>query len=127
MRIALLALLLAACPGKPADHPKAADDSALRIKIAQLEASRGDGQNELIELATRGEQPAKLLALRGLGRVGGAKALATLGTALLDGDPEIVGTAAAAPRTRCSVSTRISAERPTGCTGVSSSTSPPSA
>lgn len=89
-------VMVAACPSKPVDHPKPVDDTALRIKIANLEAARGDGLDPLIELANNGDQPTRLLALRGLGRIGGAKALATLTAALGDPDAAILDTAAQA-------------------------------
>lgn len=92
----LLLLALAACPGKPVDHPKTIDDTAVRVQIAQLEAARGDGLEELDKLATSGDQHTRVLAVRGLGRVGGAKALATLTAALGDPDIEISDTAATA-------------------------------
>jgi cyclophilin family peptidyl-prolyl cis-trans isomerase len=96
MRSLALLAVLAACPGKAVDHPKPVDDTALRIKIAGLEAARGDGLDPLIELANNGDQPTRLLALRGLGRVGGNKALATLSAALGDPDVAILDTAAQA-------------------------------
>lgn len=96
MRTVALLALLAACPGKGVDHPKAVDDTTLRIKIAGLEAARGDGLESLIELANNGDRPTKLLALRSLGRVGGKKALATLSAAVGDPDPAILDTAAQA-------------------------------
>ncbi len=96
MRMVALLAVVAACPGKAVDHPKTVDDTALRIKIAGLEAARGGGLEPLIELANNGDHPTKLLALRGLGRVGGKKALATLSAAVGDPDVAILETAAQA-------------------------------
>jgi len=98
--------LLAACPspGAPA-APVPPDDTPLRIRIAQAEARRAAGVTELVELAARGEVPQRLLALRGLGRIGltgvpgqagGGPAIAALTAALGDPDPAVVDAAAAA-------------------------------
>jgi peptidylprolyl isomerase len=103
--------LLAACPSGAAGplHPVAADpdDVALRIRVAQAEARRTAGVAELAELATHGAKRERLLALRGLGRIGGpgpgatatggdARSIAILITALGDADPEVIGAAASA-------------------------------
>ena len=92
--------LLAACPspGAPA-APVPPDDTPLRIRIAQAEARRAGGVAELGELAARGELHPRLLALRGLGRIGvtgGAPVVAALTAALGDPEPAVVGGAAAA-------------------------------
>ncbi len=91
---------LPAC-AKPAAMPPRADstpariiDDATRIRVARAEAARGGGLDELVELATHGERPIRLLALRGLGRVGGTRARTTLEAAIADVDP-VVATAAA--------------------------------
>lgn len=91
--------MLAACPapGRPGQPPDAAAaDVALRIRIAQAEARRAGGTAELVELARSGEKPARLLALRGLGRIGAIGAVDALIAALGDPDPDVVGAAAAA-------------------------------
>lgn len=119
--------LLIACPSSaprpvgPAPTP----DIPLRIRVAQAEARRAGGTAELIELASRGDKPQRVLALRGLGRIGtigapgapgapaptgaadptgpasppraaAAPAISALIAALGDRDPEIVGAAAMA-------------------------------
>lgn len=68
----------------------------MRLRVAIAEAKRGDGIAELVELATKGAKHERTLALRGLGRIGGATAIATLRTALADPDKDIVASAAAA-------------------------------
>jgi cyclophilin family peptidyl-prolyl cis-trans isomerase len=101
--------LVAACrsPAAGPSHPVATDavDVALRIRVAQAEARRAGGVAELAELAAHGSKPERLLALRGLGRIGatgateqgGAKRpIAILITALGDADPEVIGAAAGA-------------------------------
>ncbi len=94
---AVIACLLA-CHGKPPEAPgsAASADPALRIRIARAEARRGGGLTELVELARQGARPERLLALRALGRVGGARALEVLRGALADPDREVVGAAAGA-------------------------------
>jgi len=74
MRVAifLATVLVAGCPsGNKPESPRAGDDRALRIRIAQLEARRGAGVDELVALAQKGE----LLAIRALGRSGAVKPL----------------------------------------------------
>ncbi len=87
-----------ACPGTPGSHlaPPASDDAPLRILVAQAEARRGGGVDQLAELANHGARAERMLALRGLGRTGGPVALATLRTALSDPDVEVTAAAAAA-------------------------------
>ena len=111
--------LCLACPagtGKPTG-PAPADDAALRIRVAQAEARRAGGVDELVQLAAHGAKHERLLALRGLGRIGltgltgapggtggtrgvgapgGAGPIAILVGALGDRDPDVVGTAAGA-------------------------------
>jgi len=92
--------LLVACrpPGGP-PGPVPPDDTALRIRVAQAEARRAGGVAELTELAKHGGPHERMLALRGLGRIGatgGAPVIATLVTALGDADPDVIGVAAAA-------------------------------
>lgn len=87
--------LLAGCPSKQPEAPKpVADDSALRIRVAQAEVRRDIA--ELTTMATSTDVHARELALRGLGRSGDAKSYATLEAALGDPDPRIVAAAAAA-------------------------------
>src|SRR5262249_3685143 len=102
-RVLLATCLLAACPAgtpRPVPPPRA-DDAALRIRIAQAEARRAGGVGELVDLAAHGARPERLLALRGLGRIGatgGPPVIASLVAALGDGDRDVVGAAAAAIR-----------------------------
>lgn len=91
---------LTGCPAHSGGRPHALvpattdADRALRISIARAEAERGEvGTRALLAVLERGEPAGKLLALRGLGRIGGAAALAALRAALADPDP---GFAAAA-------------------------------
>ncbi|MEO8698725.1 MAG: peptidylprolyl isomerase [Kofleriaceae bacterium] len=81
-RIAVVAMLVA-CSSPPA-RPRPADDVGLRIRIARAEARRGAGLDELVDLATHGKPLERTLALRGLGRIGGPRALETLVAALAD-------------------------------------------
>jgi len=88
---------LAGCPGTPVvKQPQSVDDAPLRIRIAKAEATRGAGEAELVELAVHGKKPERVLALRALGRLGGARALDTLVDALGVPDAEIRSAAAAA-------------------------------
>ena len=103
LRLALFAAtaLLVACPAAapPPATPRHADDAALRIRVAQAEARRAGGVDELVELATHGKPPERVLALRGLGRVGatgGPRGLPILIAALKDADVAVVGAAAGA-------------------------------
>ncbi len=99
-----LGCLLAACPSTrgnsgvvaPTVSPAASDDRPLRISIARAEAEREDGVRGLEEIVRTGGRPGKLLALRGLGRIGGANARRVLLTALGDPDPELIAAAMAA-------------------------------
>ncbi len=91
-------VLAAGCPSKQPPvraTPAVASDAALRIRIAHAEARRADGVDELIELATSKDVHARELALRGLGRTGGAKALAALDAAVADPDLRVVAAALA--------------------------------
>ena len=90
--------LLVACPGStPAPVPPTpVDEAPVRIRIARAEAMRGAGVTELVELAAHGSALERTLALRGLGRTGGARARAALDQALADPDPVIVAAAARA-------------------------------
>ena len=71
--IFLATVLLVGCPR--ADGPRAADDRALRVRVAQDEAHRKDGVADLVALAQGGDPHARELALRGLGRIGGPLAM----------------------------------------------------
>ena len=89
---------LAACPARTPSTklPEPPDDRALRIRVAQAEARRGAGLTELVELATHGERSERLLAVRGLGRVGGTQALQILRQTLRDPDEAVAAAAASA-------------------------------
>jgi cyclophilin family peptidyl-prolyl cis-trans isomerase len=90
--------LLVACPGStPAPvPPTVVDEAPARIRIAQLEAKRGDGIGELVDLAAHGPPLERALALRALGRIGGARARGALDKALADDNPAYVTAAAQA-------------------------------
>lgn len=77
-------------------RPATVDDSALRIRVARAEARRAGGVAELVELATGNDVHARELALRGLGRIGGEKAIETIEAAFADRDPRVVAAAFAA-------------------------------
>lgn len=92
---------LAACSGPAAPRGSAASPAAAvtgeqRARIAQAEARRGGGLDELTALAGDGDPAVRGLALRGLGRTGGPRALAVLQAALGDGDLDVVAAAAGA-------------------------------
>jgi len=89
---------LAACPARTPSTklPEPPDDRALRLRIAQAEARRGAGLTELVELATHGAGTERLLAVRGLGRIGGIKALEVLRQLLRDPDDAVAAGAASA-------------------------------
>lgn len=89
-------VLCAGCPSKQPEAPKpaVADDSALRIRIAQAEVRRDTA--ELTTLATSTDAHTRELALRGLGRSGDPKGYEMLEAALGDPDPRVVASAAAA-------------------------------
>lgn len=96
MRAPLFALAVFACSSPPSPKQPAIDDRTVRIRVAIDEAKRGDGIADLVELAAKGAKHERVLALRGLGRIGGGTALVQLRAALADPDPDIVGAAAAA-------------------------------
>jgi cyclophilin family peptidyl-prolyl cis-trans isomerase/HEAT repeat protein len=85
--------LLVGCPSRQPEAPRAVDDTALRIRIAQAEARRAGGVDDLAQLSRAGDIHQRELALRGLGRVGGGKAIAALEEALADQDRRIVAAA----------------------------------
>ena len=99
MRIACLALLCACSsaahptPSRPDDVVDSFDRES-RIFVAQLEARRGDGVDQLIDLVKTGKTHERQLALRGLGRIGGPRALAAIRLSL--DQPEIATAAAQA-------------------------------
>src|SRR5690242_4921383 len=82
------------CPRPPVVQPSA--DVSARVEIARLEAKRGAGVDDLIARASSGDAATRDLALRGLGRVGGPRALDALLAALADPSPAIASRAAAA-------------------------------
>lgn len=90
---------LIACHNKPPAPvgPRRVEDVTVRLRIAQAEAKRAGGVDELVGLATTGDPAVRALALRGLGRIGvtgGARVVQTLSAALGDASPEVVGAAA---------------------------------
>lgn len=88
--------LLAGCPTSRPEAPHAPDDAALRVRIAQAEARRTGGVDELAQLATSGDAHARELALRGLGRIGSERAMSIIERALGDDDPRVVAAAMSA-------------------------------
>src|SRR5262245_52890655 len=75
-----------------AASPAQAGDAPLRLRIAQAEARRAGGVDELAELAAHGAPSQRRLALRGLGRIGrtgGPRPIAVLVAALGDADPSV--------------------------------------
>jgi cyclophilin family peptidyl-prolyl cis-trans isomerase/HEAT repeat protein len=91
--------LLAACPSRhvdPVTPPPPVDDKPLRVSVARAEVRRDEGVRELQELLRTGDHHAKLLALRGLGRIGGPTARAVLIAALQDKDAELIAGAMSA-------------------------------
>ncbi len=88
----------AGCPSRAPIlvKPVVPDDTALRIRVARDEATRAAGVDDLVGLAREGEVHARELALRGLGRIGGDTALATLLAATTDAEPRVATAAFAA-------------------------------
>lgn len=68
----------------------------MRLRIARAEATRGAGIAELSSLAAAGPRLQRVLALRALGRIGGAQAIEVLRGRLADADVELVAAAAGA-------------------------------
>ena len=90
---------LIACPGQtpPPAAPRRVSDVALRLRIAQDEAKRAAGVEDLAKLASAGDPGVRALALRGLGRIGatgGPRVVEVLRAALADASDEVVGAAA---------------------------------
>lgn len=85
--------LLVGCPSTRPEPPRAPDDTALRVRVAHAEAHHDVEQ--LVELARSSDVHARELALRGLGRVRGASAIAALEQALADREPRVVAAALA--------------------------------
>ena len=77
-------------------HGSTVDLTALEIRVARAEVKRADGLSELVELATHGEPVTRARALRGLGRIGGPKALEVIEAAIDDASPQVVDAALAA-------------------------------
>src|SRR3954471_15542611 len=96
---ALVACLAGGCPashgGGHAEPPKTVDDRPVRIQIARAEAKRAGGVTELVWLFETGDRATQLLALRGLGRIGGP-AIPVLTAALGDADADLAAAAMAA-------------------------------
>ncbi|HET9990825.1 MAG TPA: HEAT repeat domain-containing protein, partial [Kofleriaceae bacterium] len=89
--------LAAGCPSHgPASYPTAVDDAALRIQIARAEVKRAGGVAELEKLVASGTPATQVLALRGLGRIGGDAALAAIKAHLGDAAPAVSSAAFAA-------------------------------
>ena len=86
--------VVVACPAPGPKVPSERDDRPDRILIARAEASRE--VNVLVGLASSADLHVRALALRGLGRVGGPRAMSTLEGALADPDPNVLAAAAAA-------------------------------
>ncbi|HEY4055275.1 MAG TPA: peptidylprolyl isomerase [Kofleriaceae bacterium] len=87
----------AACHGAPPKSPPMGeqvfvDDSYVRSQVAQAEAKRGAGVDELVSMVSLGRGSAKELALRGLGRIGGERATHVLLVSLKE--PALVAAAA---------------------------------
>ncbi len=95
IRLLACVLALSACPGSTTT-PKPIDDTPLRLRVAQDEAKRADGVADLLTLA-RGTKAERVLALRGLGRIGGPQATqALIDIVTLEKDPDVLGAAASA-------------------------------
>ncbi len=88
--------LLVGCPTPRPEAPRAGDDTSLRVRIAQAEARRAAGIDELAQLAAGTDVHTRELALRGLGRSGDERANAILERALGDDDPRVVAAALSA-------------------------------
>jgi cyclophilin family peptidyl-prolyl cis-trans isomerase/HEAT repeat protein len=97
LRFVLIALLVGCSgPSKPTPTPpKKINDTAVRLRVAHAEAKRGGGIAELVELSKHGAKHERVLALRGLGRIGGSTAIETLRAALSDPDIDVIAAAAA--------------------------------
>jgi cyclophilin family peptidyl-prolyl cis-trans isomerase/HEAT repeat protein len=89
--------LAAGCPSHgPASYPTAVDATAMRIRIARAEVKRAGGVAELEKLVATGTPATQMLALRGLGRIGGDTALAVIKAHLGDADAAVSTAAFAA-------------------------------
>jgi len=107
---ATLALFACPAPKPPGAGKPPVDDTALRIRIARAEARRGAGTGELVELARHGD--ARALALRGLGRTGGAQAIAVRRDGLRDPDAVIASAAARALGIAAALGDKLASELP---------------
>lgn len=85
--------LLVGCQSTRPEPPRSLEDTALRVRVAHAEARRGDAVAELVELARSTDVHARELALRGLGRTGGAQAIDVLERALADHEPRVTAAA----------------------------------
>jgi len=94
----VLATCLLGCPQRPPATPTSpsADDTAVALRVAAAEARRADGVAELVDLALHGTPRERRLALRGLGRIGGPQAVATLREVFRGADIELAALAAVA-------------------------------
>jgi cyclophilin family peptidyl-prolyl cis-trans isomerase len=98
--------LLVLCSACQTARVHSASDAALRLRVARAELQRVAGIDTLIALAVQGATPARVLALRGLGRVGAplystaspvrSRSIDVLIAALRDPEPQIVVAAAGA-------------------------------
>ncbi|MGE0868795.1 MAG: peptidylprolyl isomerase [Kofleriaceae bacterium] len=94
--ILIATVLAGGCPAATPRPPRPAVADDVRLRIAQAEARRADGIDPLIELARTGSVHVRMLALRGLGRIGAPRGLAVVRDALADRDDQIVAAAAGA-------------------------------
>ncbi|MGE0547242.1 MAG: peptidylprolyl isomerase [Kofleriaceae bacterium] len=89
-------VLVGGCPAPTPSKPRTLVAADTRLQIAQAEARRASGVDRLIELSRTGLIQARMLALRGLGRIGAPRGLAVVRAALRDPDERIVDAAASA-------------------------------
>src|SRR5258706_10620574 len=84
-------MTLAGCPSsaKP-QSPRSPEDVALRLRVANDEAKRAGGIGELVLMARGADANEKVLALRGLARIGGGEAREAMHEALKSTDPATV-------------------------------------
>jgi peptidyl-prolyl cis-trans isomerase B (cyclophilin B) len=84
-------LSLAGCPtsAKP-QAPHSPEEVARRLRVANDEAKRGGGVAELVLMARGADAQERVLALRGLARIGGPEARTAIDEALKDKDKTVV-------------------------------------